>query len=347
MRRRRGRARRALKLVAAGALHRSGALGALARIRLRGAAAVLTYHRVLPGTEIESCPSHPGIVVSAESFERQIRWIAKNLRPARLSDLVRLVREGRPVPSRTCLVTFDDGWRDNRLHALPVLRRHGVPAAVFLATGFVGTGRRFWQERLTLALAERVRRGVPREGRREDEALAAIVRDLEAGGEPSLAEIARTVGSLKGLGESERAAMIDTLSPSAPGAGSNPVSPPDFLDWNDVREMEADGFEFGAHGVDHVILVREEADPVREASESRTEIERRLGRAPAAFCYPNGDHDARVIEAVRAAGFEVAFATRRGHLRPGTDPYAIPRFNVSEEAAGPLPLYLARLAGWI
>ena len=49
---------------------------------------------------------------------------------------------------------------------------------------------------------------------------------------------------------------------------------------------------------------------------------------PRSFAYPYGEHDKRVREAVRAAGFAMAFTVAAGRARSGTDPLAIPRFEV-------------------
>jgi peptidoglycan/xylan/chitin deacetylase (PgdA/CDA1 family) len=48
---------------------------------------------------------------------------------------------GVPLPPRAVLITFDDGYRDNLEHALPVLRRYGYPAVVFVPIGYVGEHR--------------------------------------------------------------------------------------------------------------------------------------------------------------------------------------------------------------
>ena len=52
------------------------------------------------------------------------------------------LREGS-LPPRAVCVTFDDGYADNEKYAMPVLRRHGVPATVFVSTGFLNGGRMF------------------------------------------------------------------------------------------------------------------------------------------------------------------------------------------------------------
>src|SRR6201999_329515 len=108
----------------AATLYYSGALWLYAAVKLRGKAVVLMYHRVLPSGADSF--SHAGIVVTPQTFERHMRFFARHFR---LLDLAGFRKEldGGFGP-RACLVTFDDGWQDNHRHALPVLRRHRVPA---------------------------------------------------------------------------------------------------------------------------------------------------------------------------------------------------------------------------
>lgn len=94
---------------------------------------VLMYHHVTP---------EPGLVtVSPGTFRAQMEWLARHgYRAVGCDDLGGFL-EGRPLPSKSVLITFDDGYLDNYVYAYPVLRTLGLHAVVFLITGWVGDGQ--------------------------------------------------------------------------------------------------------------------------------------------------------------------------------------------------------------
>ncbi len=105
---------------------------------------VLLYHHVgppRPGT-------YPSLTVSPQRFERQMRWLDRRgytgIRP---SDWARWRRDGKGLPDKPVLVTFDDGYADLADYALPVLRRHGFGAVVFVVTDLVGRTNTWDEER--------------------------------------------------------------------------------------------------------------------------------------------------------------------------------------------------------
>ena len=108
----------------------------------RGAIAILLYHRV---ADLESDPQQ--LAVTPAQFDEHLRVLRGTCTPVALADVPGLLR-ARKLPKRPVAVTFDDGYRDNLLAAKPVLERHGVPATVFVASGYVGTGREFWWDEL-------------------------------------------------------------------------------------------------------------------------------------------------------------------------------------------------------
>ncbi len=103
---------------------------------------VLLYHHI--------GPPRPGtlsnLTLSPEKFARHVRWLARRgfvgIRP---SDWLRWLRDGTGLPDKPILLTFDDGYADLTDYALPVLRRHGFSAAVYIVTGQLG-GTNAWDE---------------------------------------------------------------------------------------------------------------------------------------------------------------------------------------------------------
>ena len=96
---------------------------------------VLLYHHVGP----EYQGSVLGLTVPPERFKRHVRWLAQRgytgICPA---DWLRWCREGKGLPAKPVLLTFDDGYADLVEYALPVLRRYGFGAAVYIVTGQLG-----------------------------------------------------------------------------------------------------------------------------------------------------------------------------------------------------------------
>lgn len=118
----------------------------------------LIYHHVGPS----KLGSNRMWSVSREQFERQIGWLARHgytgIKP---SDWLRWRREGKGVPERAVLLTFDDAYSETAEHALPILRRYGFGAAVFVVTKRIGKSN-VWDEgrgfgRFDLMTAEQIR----------------------------------------------------------------------------------------------------------------------------------------------------------------------------------------------
>ncbi len=98
---------------------------------------VAMYHSVEP------CRSDPyRVTVSPQRFEQQMRWLAgRGLRGASVRDL--LTARAAGLGQGLVGLTFDDGYADFAQYALPVLRRFGFTATVFVIAGRLG-GQNSW-----------------------------------------------------------------------------------------------------------------------------------------------------------------------------------------------------------
>lgn len=97
---------------------------------------ILVYHQIsdLP---VELDPYH--VSVSIDVFEWQMSYLkAAGYRVLKLTDAVRKMRAGEPLPPKSLVITFDDGYQDNYVHAFPVLRKYGFPATIYLVADYLG-----------------------------------------------------------------------------------------------------------------------------------------------------------------------------------------------------------------
>jgi peptidoglycan/xylan/chitin deacetylase (PgdA/CDA1 family) len=104
---------------------------------------------------------------------------------------------------------------------------------------------------------------------------------------------------------------------------------PRFMTWEEVREMQQDGFSFGSHTVNHLAITTLAPQQVmNELVESSREMERALGVRPKYFAYPTGAYTRQTAELVRQAGYEAAFTIRYGRAGAESDLYAIERIPI-------------------
>jgi len=104
-----------------------------------------------------------------------------------------------------------------------------------------------------------------------------------------------------------------------------------------LKQWVDSGMELGAHSRTHPFLTRcTDEELLSETVGCKQELEKLSGGPVTQFCYPSGDYDDRVIQAVKASGYSAATTTRRGRATAGGDLYSLPRVLV----AGHNPLYL-------
>jgi peptidoglycan/xylan/chitin deacetylase (PgdA/CDA1 family) len=336
-----------IKRLVAESLYHTGALWIIGAWILRRRAIVLMYHRVLPTQPRPDFFTADGIVVSAATFDRHMRFLRRFCNPTTPEQLrAMLAGETAWVP-RTCLVTFDDGWYDNVEYALPALVEHRIPAAIFVATGYVGTMDTFWQEKLTRRLYAAWRLG---------ERAATIYTELDVERILALedatarAEIRDLVTRLKARSRAQIDALVVRLERflEENGAPANGVGDDRFMSWSQAAALRDSGLvAVESHAHSHVPLTSLPAPGIAaELAESRRQLRERIAHESRFLAYPNGDFDDAVVAATRAAGFALAFTTEPGLVAPGDDPLRLKRMNFAEHGTGSEAGLLCRMLAW-
>jgi peptidoglycan/xylan/chitin deacetylase (PgdA/CDA1 family) len=289
---------------------------------------VLAYHRVLP--ERDPLLSD---VPSAAEFEHRMRWVKANFDVLPLGEAVRALREGR-LPRRALCITFDDGYADNSSIALPILKRLGLPATFFVATGFLD-GCCMFNDVVIEAL-----RAAPGPDLDLDD--LGFGCHPVASVEQRTAAIERILARLKYYEPERRRRVADEIAQRAGGR-----TPTDLMMTSEqVRALHAAGMEIGAHTVTHPILAEIPLGRARHEMEaSRARLEQITGAPVRLFAYPNGsprrDYHAEHAALARELGFAAAVSTAWGAARAGDDLYQIPRFTPWDRADWRFGLRLA------
>ncbi len=260
--------------------------------------AVLAYHGVrAPAT----MPMHfPNLHVTAARLDEHCRALVSLgchvLSPA---DWSRVAAGTMPPPPRAVMLTFDDGYRSVLTHALPVLERHGMPAAVFVCTMPIERQVRFWFD----AVAEQ-------------------------GGEAAV-ERAKT------LGYSEWRELVRRAEHRV--EAGDPHAPLTIAELQRLASHPL--VTIGAHTVSHPILANAPPGVQREEIAGSCAVLRTwLGRSPAIFAFPNGrpgvDYTAATLRALEESGIAHAFTTAPAFANPRAAALEQPRFLMLDDLSG-------------
>lgn len=295
---------------------------------------MLRFHSVGEPSEVREYLD-PGLSLTPDSFRRWVRFVAQRfdvVRADRLPALCAGPRRARPAVA----LTFDDGYRDNHDVALPILREEGVPAAFFVTTGPLSSGRGLWISELWRLVPllppgplRLVAPGGPWELRIERGDRTAVRRALTA--------------RIAALSAADREAAFDALAAVA-GVPRGHGLERSFMTPAEVVALARHGMLVGAHTRTHPHLDR--LDPAEHAAEvagSRADLEALLGAPVTAFAYPNpggaGTRSAAGRASVEAAGFTFAVTSAAEPVSAATDPLMFPRVGVY---AGPQERALMR-----
>lgn len=268
------------------------------------------YHSIDPDATRDWGPWQYSI--TPNRFEAQIQRLSKACEPIAIAELC----ADEPLPDDAVVVTFDDGFRDTLTRAVPILERYGVPATVYVATGYLDGGSPY-----EFRLAETLRQST-----RVSVSTPELKRRLN-----SHTDILETYNKLRKWARhgtaADRAILIDQLSSAPP--------PVKMLSRDEIRTLDAHRLiTVGAHGHNHLPLGGLSADAVQyDISRCCKELNALLSTPVRHFSYPYGSFDDDVSKIVESLNFETAATTSPGSAVVGyfgEQRYELPRIDASE-----------------
>jgi len=324
----------------------TGALDAVLRARARARSStpwltVLTYHRIHPNPDKQRFDR--GVIdATPAEFDEQLGLLRRYFNVVGIEE-VYAHRRGAPLPPNPAIVTFDDGYKECYACALPLLLKHGLKAAFFIATSYLTERRIFWWDRISYVVqasnAERIRLEYP----------FALELDLKTSREHAIRQLLRVVKCqpaldldrfLAGLTAACGVVWDTTLE----RAHADQL----LMTWDEVRELQSYGMEIHSHTRTHRVLQTVPVSDLNsELAGARRDLEDQLGRPVRAISYPVGRSIAAapvIRAAVRQAGYDLGFSNTSGItlLNGSVDPLDLHRISV--ERSMPPSYFKALLA---
>jgi peptidoglycan/xylan/chitin deacetylase (PgdA/CDA1 family) len=287
---------------------------------------VVGYHRVVENFHSSAAYAIAPMLISLRTFEHQLDWIGRRFEYVTLDDIADAMEGKRRFTRPVAAITFDDGYVDVYRHAFPLLQRKGIPWALFVVTGCVGTPILQTYDELYLLLADGFKRW--HEPRRHLHRLllgleipVSVLKRLD----PNPDGPVRAAWTLiENLSQQELRRLVTALCmegeiPAAAAAELGAMS------WEMLQEMSQAGVIVGSHTRTHPFLPLEKWNRMLDETRgSREELQRRLGKPVDHFTYPSGAFDSAVVTAVATAGYRSAY-TACQHRDPRYPELTIPR----------------------
>jgi len=305
-------------------------LGRVASLVLPNRGCMFTFHRTAPRERWAALPNRD-FYLDLDFLDRLLRHLASTgWQVVTVEDMLRRAGRGRLVN-----FSIDDGYRDTWEHAAPLFRRHGVPMTLYITTGIPDGTLPLHNAGLEAILLREDR--VALEGEVLDTATPAAKRDAYA----------RISRDWDGPQAPARYAAFCAANGADPAA----LDRAHGITWDMLDELGRDPLvEIGAHTVlHHRLSALTPAAAMREVAGSGERLRARLGVAARHFAFPygqSGDCGPREFAMAREAGFASAATTVKGWVRPGQDPFSLPRvvLNGSQRSLAVAEAHLAGLS---
>lgn len=247
-------------------------------------------------------------------FESTLCFLLKKYSPIHLPEMINLYNSG-DVLEKTCNITIDDGDRSFYNVIYPVLKKHKIPATIFVSSDAAINQTNFWFQEIA---------GY------EKQKLLVILSDVN-----EFSGIDLKKYSLFDIFKCLTIDMIWEIIYRYQRIHKPEKKSCQNMTVNELKEVENSGLvTIGAHTLRHPILANEEMSISKnEIISSLNNLADILGHEINYFAYPNGlpvlDFNQREIDILKDYGCTCSFSTVSGDFNIGSDLLSIPRYGLS------------------
>ncbi len=302
---------------------------------------MVMYHYVRP---IEGS-RYPGIKgLETRAFEGQLDYLESRYRPVHPAQVMACLREGRPLPERAALLTFDDGYKDHVRHVYPALKARGMSGVFFPPTSATRDRELLDVNRIHFILASVAdMKGLVKE---MEDAVLEAKGEFELDTLEDYRKLHRVANRFDNadviyfkrllqhaLPEALRTRISVRLFANHVSRDEKSFGDELYASGEDLREMADGGMEIGSHGHRHYWLARLDAASQAADIDSSLAYLDSLGLAKRDFwfCYPYGSYNDDSLAALkeRNCGAAVTTAVELAECVPGKA-LELPRLDTND-----------------
>ena len=236
-----------------------------------------------------------------------------------MKDLVDWHFGKKDLPRNPLLLSFDDGYKNSYTVAYPLLKAVGIPAIVYLPTEMIGKKSVAWYDVIPYCIAL-TNKAFIQIGKKQFH--TRTIKEKNS----AIFKLREIINSI--IDEHQRKRFFDEIAQET-GVSTKIVVDENvcFVNWDECREMQKSGVEFGAHTLHHPILTNISEEILeRELEEGKNMIRRYLGGCKH-FSYPFGLYNLNVVRYV-SKHYETAVTTKHGFNTKMTDLCVLRRIPV-------------------
>jgi peptidoglycan/xylan/chitin deacetylase (PgdA/CDA1 family) len=216
---------------------------------------------------------------TVRQFTDDVDFFLKHYQPIGLSDLLGHVNQGKSLPLRAFLLSFDDGFREMMEIVAPILKSKGVPAVFFVNSAFVNNRELCFHQKIALVIAQ-LKTTLP-------DGLAEKTKDILRSNEIHGSEI---ISMLRLIPYAKRAVLDELESTCGLDFKMFLVRQKPYLTSEQIHALLRDGFAIGGHSIDHPFYgdlpLNEQ---LRQTQQSVGFVQKEFGVDYRAFAFPHSD----------------------------------------------------------
>lgn len=297
----------------------------------------IMYHYVRNMHETEF-PGIKGLLLA--KFRGQLDYVKKHYKVIGLGDYGDYLKGNADIPEKSCLLTFDDGLKDHYLNVFPELKKRGLAAGFFPMTQPLEEGVVPAVQKTHFLLAKLGAKSFALEFNNAlKEKFPKLVKEFLVDGSAKRQLKHRWDDALTSNLKYNIAVM--PLKPKI--ALLNAIFAKHFEDeaefcgqlymgWEEMKEMEEEGMEFGGHTHSHPTLASlDKKGQEKEIGQSTEALRKRLKKKINCFSYPYGSFNQDTLEILKGNNYELGITTDVGvNKGNGIDPLKIKRFDTND-----------------